>query len=189
MILTLSPAGFTTVAKPKRFFSVGRIFKTVWFEPCGKDQAGRAADLEWRADCPLFHDEKPCARFRYFVVVRKRLHHSLCFAITTYTPPKGSAAAGTGTNNSVKNRGGRAQDSVVLHSSNVEPPAPYEDEGITRDPVAVIIEDEDQYISPLARLDCARIYTVEDSLRVMKIGRVHMASLPWLEEYYRESVA
>ncbi|KAK3337533.1 hypothetical protein B0T19DRAFT_77720 [Cercophora scortea] len=195
---------FTTVAKPKRFFSVGRIFKTVWFEPGGRDQPGRATDLEWRNDCPFFHDEKPCARFRFFVVVRKRLHHSLCFSIGTYMPPNGATATATATVGSgsdtppTKNavarttnggRGGRAQDSVVLYSSSVEPPAPYDTEGITREPVAVIIEDEDQYVSPLARIDCARIYTVEDSLRVMKIGRVHMSSLASLEEYFRESVA
>ena len=39
--------------------------------------------------------------------------------------------------------------------------------------MAVIIEDGEQYISPFARLDCGRIYTVEDNLKVMKIGRVH----------------
>jgi hypothetical protein len=80
-------------------------------------------------------------------------------------------------------------DYVVLYRANVEPPRPYADERIERDPIAIIIEDGDQYISPLARLDCGRIYTVQHDLKVMKIGRVHPAALPLLDQYYKESVA
>ncbi|KAM7201437.1 hypothetical protein V8F20_004901 [Naviculisporaceae sp. PSN 640] len=169
--------GFTIVDKPKRFFQVGRIFATVWFEPGGENPPGRKPDLEWTKDCPKYHDEKPIAKFRWFVVVRKRLHHSLCFNITTIGP-KGPRKADRG----------RGQDFVVLHNSNVEPSKPHEVEGITREPIAVIIEAGEESISPWARLDCGRIYTVEDHLRVMKIGRVHTASLDNLERYFRESV-
>lgn len=163
------------MAKPKRFFSIGRIFKTVWFEPGGRDTPGRRSDLEWTEVCPKFHDTEPHAKFRWFVVVRKRLNHSLCLSITTYAGPDAP-------------KRGRGVDFVVLHNSEIQPPSPYEEEGITRDPLAVIIEDGEQYISPLARLDCSRIYTVEDNLKVMKIGRVRTDSLPLLERYFRESV-
>jgi len=77
----------------------------------------------------------------------------------------------------------------VLHSSNIEPSEPFEVEGITKDPIGVIIEAGDESISPWARLDCGRVYTVEDSLRVMKIGRVHTGSLGLLEEYFKMAVA
>ncbi|KAK4125149.1 hypothetical protein N657DRAFT_569995 [Parathielavia appendiculata] len=177
---------FQVVAKPKRFFCIGRIFKAVWFEPGAADPpasrpkssagGGGAIGLPWTTKCPGFHGEKPVARFRWFVVVRRRLHHSLCFSITTFAGSKGGSR-------------GRPADYVVLHNSNVKPARPYDEEEITRDPIAVIIEDEEQYISPIARLDCGRIYTVEDNLRVSKIGRVHPASLPLLEEFYKESVA
>ncbi|KAM7186554.1 hypothetical protein V8F33_011758 [Rhypophila sp. PSN 637] len=170
--------GFTIVDKPKRFFQVGRIFAVVWFEPGGDNPPGRKADLEWTTECPKYHGEKPIAKYRWFVVVRKRLHHSLCFNITTIGP-KGPRKADRG----------RGQDFVVLHNSNVEPPKPFEVEGITRDPIAVIIEAGEESISPWARLDCGRIYTVEDHLRVMKIGRIHTASLPSLETYFKESVS
>ena len=76
----------------------------------------------------------------------------------------------------------------MLYSCAIEPPAPFPEEGIVRPPIAVIIEDGEQFISPLARLDCGRVYTVEDNLKVMKIGRVQPESLPKLEEYFRESV-
>ncbi|KAK4206527.1 hypothetical protein QBC37DRAFT_328863 [Rhypophila decipiens] len=170
--------GFTIVDKPKRFFQVGRIFAVVWFEPGGDNPPGRKADLEWTTECPKYHGEKPIAKYRWFVVVRKRLHHSLCFNITTIGP-KGPRKADRG----------RSQDFVVLHNSNVEPSKPFEVEGITRDPIAVIIEAGEESISPWARLDCGRIYTVEDHLRVMKIGRIHTASLPLLETYFKESVS
>ncbi|KAK4150405.1 hypothetical protein C8A00DRAFT_18051 [Chaetomidium leptoderma] len=105
------------------------------------------------------------------------LNYSLCFSITTFG---GKGAAGP--NHS------RSADYVVLYNANVEPAAPDEGEGITKEPIPVIIEDEDQYIAPTARLDCGRIYTVEDNLRVAKIGRVHPDSLDKLEEYYQQSV-
>ncbi|KAK4239476.1 hypothetical protein C8A03DRAFT_42884 [Achaetomium macrosporum] len=171
---------FQIVAKPKRFFCIGRIFKTVWFEPGGNNMPRVRADLaDWSDKSLAFHGERPIARFRWFVVVRRRLHHSLCFSITTFG----------GAKTAHKTSRGRLTDFVVLYSSNVEPPRPYDEEGITRDPIAVIIEDDEQYISPIARLDCSRVYTVEDNLRVMKTGRVHPDSLKLLEEYYQESVS
>ncbi|KAK3331158.1 hypothetical protein B0H66DRAFT_468054 [Apodospora peruviana] len=170
---------FQTVDKPKRFFQVGRIFATVWFEPAGTDlPAVRRAEGDWTSDCPGYHDEKPIAKFRWFIVVRRRLHHSLCFNITTIGP-----------NGVRKVDRGRAMDFVVLHNSNIEPSKPFDTEKITRLPIAVIIEAGEESISPWARLDCGRIYTVEDNLKVMKIGRVHTASLPRLEEYFKESVS
>lgn len=169
---------FRMVDKPKRFFSVGRIFKAVWFEPGGSDTVSRRADSEYTQECRPFHGERPYARFRWFIVVRKRLHHSLCFSITS---SGGKASTQTGR--------GRSKDFVVLYSSSVvEPPDPSPEEGIVRKPIAVIIEDGQQFISPFARLDCGRIYTVEDNLQVMKIGRVLPESLPDLEAYFRESV-
>lgn len=166
------------VAKPKRFFSVGRIFQTVWFEPATTDMVKRQSGESWSSKCePPFHGVRPAARFRFFVVVRRRLHHSLCFSITTFG---GKGAA--------KSNRGRAEDYVVLYNANIEPAAPDEQEGITRKPIAMIIEDEDQYIAPTARLDCGRIYTVEDNLQVAKIGRVHPEWLNDLEEYYKQSV-
>jgi hypothetical protein len=171
---------FQVVAKPKRFFCVGRIFKTVWFEPSGSNLPKLQPDAEsWMDACPGFHGEKPIARYRWFIVARRRLHYSLCFSITTF----GGAAARS------KTGAGRPSDYVVLHRYNVQPAAPYPEEGIKKHPIAVIIEDEEQNIAPTARLDCGRIYTVQDSLRVLKIGRVHPSSLSLLETYFKESVA
>jgi hypothetical protein len=170
--------GFRVVEKPKRFYAIGRIFKTVWFEPSPQQGPSTAdPDVDWTAACPAFHEEKPFAKFRWFVVVRKRLHHSLCFAITTF-----------GGKGATKASRGRARDFVVLYPHGIEPPEPWPEEGIDRDPLAVIIEEGQQFLSPAARVDCGRIYTVEDNLRVMKIGRIHPDSLANLEECYKESV-
>ncbi|KAB5559829.1 hypothetical protein GE09DRAFT_70106 [Coniochaeta sp. 2T2.1] len=169
---------FRVVEKPRRFFAIGRIFKAVWFEP-GTQQQSATADPEvnWTAACPAFHEEKPFAKFRWFIVVRKRLHHSLCFTITTF-----------GGRGATKASRGRAKDFVVLYPAVIEPPDPWPEEEIERNPLAVIIEEGQQYLSPAARVDCGRIYTVEDNIRVMKIGRIHPDSLGDLEEYYKGSV-
>jgi hypothetical protein len=127
--------------------------------------------------CPPFYEEKPYGKFRWFVVVRKRLHHSLCLSITTF-----------GGKTASKTSRGRSKDFVVLYPHTIEPPEPFPEEGIARQPIAVIIEEAEQLLAPTARLDCARIYTVEDNVKVMKIGRVHQESLKDLEAYYQESV-
>lgn len=164
--------------KPKRFFSVGRIFKMVWFEPRTQHSATTSPGLDWTAACPQFHEEKPCAKFRFFIVARRRLHHSLCLSITTFVG-KGATKEGRG----------RSKDFAVLYPFTIEPPEPFPEEEISRRPIAVIIEESEQFLAPTARLDCARIYTVEDNVRVMKIGRVHPESLDDLEAYYSESVS
>ncbi|KAK3996263.1 hypothetical protein QBC44DRAFT_232338 [Cladorrhinum sp. PSN332] len=172
---------FQVVAKPKRFFSIGRIFKTVWFEPGWREPGRPSTTPDWQNTIDGYFREKPIAKYRWFVVVRRRLHHSICFSIGTY--------GGKSSTNPNKAARGRDMDYVVLHKSSVEPARPFPEEKITREPVAVIIEDEEQFISPIARLDCGRIFTVEDNLRVMKVGRVHPASLDILEQYYKDSVA
>lgn len=169
---TAKAAEFSVIDKPKRFYTFGRIFKLNWADPPG--------------------DGKPVPRQRWFVVVRRRLHHSLCFAITT---GGGSSFNGNG---SGKSRGkssggnaghrGRSRDFVVLFPAGFLPPAADEEEGIERDPVGVIIEDAEQCISPQARLDCARIYTVEFDVAVVKIGRVDTKDFEKLEEYYQECI-
>lgn len=171
---------FFVIARPKRFFTVGRIFKVVWFEPRGQDTPVRRSPTsgpDWAGECKPFYGETPVAKFRWFVIVRRRLHHSLCFSITTYNK--------TAPNKTTR---GRDQDYTVLYSSTVPPARPYDEENITRDPIAVIIEDGETFISPIARLDLGRIYTVEDNLKIMKVGRVHPSSLDSLEEYYKDSV-
>lgn len=203
------PDGFEVVAKPKKFFCKGRIFKTVWFEPSPppstnttastttpkRQQSGSSllAGEQWASKCPSFHGEKPVARYRWFVVLRRRTHYTLCFSITTF-----SGGTTTSTNSNSKNpaktsRAGNnnksvSSDHVVLHNAYVAPPRPYDEEGITRAPIAVIIEDEETYISPIARLDCGRVYTVEDGLATFKVGRVHPDYLDSLDEYYKESI-
>ncbi|KAL1842812.1 hypothetical protein VTJ49DRAFT_4141 [Mycothermus thermophilus] len=178
---------FQIVAKPKRFFTPGRIFKTVWFEPSPTTNTTTNSKPQpqpqtWTSQCPAFHGAKPLARFRWFVVVRRRPHYSLCFSITTAAASV--AAATYNTANGIT----RTSDYVVLHNANVEPACPLPAENITHRPLAVIIEDSRQFIAPIARLDCGRVYTVEDHLPVAKIGRVHREYLDQLEEYYKQSV-
>ena len=85
-----------------------------------------------------------------------------------------------------KNRA-KGEHLAVLYSTSVPPPEPEAEEGIKFGPLAVIMEEGNQNISPLARLDCSRVFTVEDDLRVMKIGRVHPDFHQKLDEYYLEA--
>ncbi|KAK3312604.1 hypothetical protein B0H66DRAFT_595156 [Apodospora peruviana] len=138
----------------------------------------RKAEQDWTDDCPAYREVKPIVKFRWFIVVRKRLRHSLCFNITTIGP-----------NGVRKVDRGQAMDFVVLHNANIEPSEPFEEESIMRLPITVIIEASEESISPWARLDCGRIYTVENNLRVLKLGQVHPDSLLRLEEYFTANVS
>ncbi|KAK1775508.1 hypothetical protein QBC45DRAFT_445187 [Copromyces sp. CBS 386.78] len=178
--LTIPPPQYLTIDKPRKFFTKGRIFKTVWFEPFSEYSGSFRAhpsELTYHESCPDYSDtgEKPCGRYRWFVVIRKQLHHSLCFAIVN-----------GGAKSMAKNRA-RGEHLAVLYSTSVSPPEPDKEEGIVFGPLAVIMEEGKQNISPFARLDCSRVFTVEDCLRVMKIGRVHPDFHEKLDEYYRKA--
>ncbi|KAK3951151.1 hypothetical protein QBC32DRAFT_371407 [Pseudoneurospora amorphoporcata] len=178
--LTIPEPQYLKIDKPRKFFTKGRIFKTVWFEPFGEfsgSSRARPSELAYHESCPNYSDtgEKPYGRYRWFVVIRKQLHHSLCFAIVN-----------GGAKSMAKNRA-RGEHLAVLYSTSVPPPEPDKEEGIVFGPLAVIMEEGKQNISPLARLDCSRVFTVEDDLRVMKIGRVHPDFHEKLDEYYRKA--
>ncbi|KAH8884227.1 hypothetical protein GQ53DRAFT_771014 [Thozetella sp. PMI_491] len=169
----LLDSGFDYVDSPRRFFQVGRIFMTVWFEAESLVPARTQSSVQWHLDCPAFRGTKPYAAFRWFVVVRKKTTHSLCLSIHTrvlegplsYDAPQ-----------------------CVLHSSLVEPPEPSDDERIVPEPIPVVVEHKSKFISPLARLDLSRIYTVEHNLKVMKLGYVPKSALGILEKHYRTAV-
>ncbi len=148
----------------------------MWFEP-GNGGGGRDVSASYRSACPSFYGHRPAARFRYFVAVRRHAHHTLCLLVTTFAVGGGGGK-----------RRKAAGDCAVLHPAAVEPPEPHPTEGILpRTPLAVVIDERArEFISPFARLDCSRVYTVEDDARVLKIGRVHRDSLALLEQYFRD---
>jgi hypothetical protein len=162
---------------PKRFFIPGRIFKMMWYEPAPEAQTELSPDSKLDKKCQAFGEEaesRPIARYRWFVVVQRRYDHSICFSVTTYK--KGASKTS------------RSDNVAVLYRVTVDPPLPYDDEKFMRTPIAVIVEDPEHYIAPTARLDCKRVYTVEDGMKVKKIGRVHPRWVPVLEKYYQQAV-
>lgn len=176
--LTIPIPQYLKIDKPRKFFTKGRIFKTVWFEPFGDYSASlraQPAEPACPESCPNYNKEKPYEHLRWFVVLRKQLHHSLCFAIVN-----------GGAKSMAKNRA-RGEHLAVLYSTSVPPAEPDKEEGIVFGPLAVILEEGKQNISPLARLDCSRVFTVEDDLKVMKVGRVHPDFHAKLDEYYYEA--
>ena len=54
-------------------------------------------------------------------------------------------------------------------------------------PLAMIVKEKKHVISPFARVDCSRVFTVEDDLKVMKIGRVHPDFHEKMDEYYMKA--
>jgi hypothetical protein len=156
---------FQTVAKPSRFFKMGRVFKVLWTEPAG---AATAADPEKSLFLSqVGFGQMSFTKFRRFIVVRERLHSCLCLPIYTYG---GQGAAKPGV---------RPQNHAVVFVEGGPRPVPAPNEMPGKEAVPIILENQKETLEPMSRIDFSRVYTVEHNLRVLKIGRIspnHLAS-------------
>ncbi|KAK0625840.1 hypothetical protein B0T14DRAFT_424981, partial [Immersiella caudata] len=167
---------FQVADDPYIFFTISVVFVAVWFEASEPERLWTQENPEWTHQCPAYHGERPHVRLRKFVVVRVRLNHSLCFGITFFEQGVPH-----------RYRHGHGGDYVVLYSHGKEPPKPHVNEDTVWDPISLVTEERIT-VSPTARLDCARIHTLEDRVKVRKIGSVHPKSLPALEDRDRRAV-
>jgi hypothetical protein len=115
-----------------------------------------------------------------FVVVEQKPGHSICLRISTY--------GGQGT----MKHGVVAADHAAIVAAGT-PPWLYEQnthgENLTRHPIEVKVETSDpaHAISPKARVNLTKPYTVEHNIYIQNIGRVvGQDSLQRLKEYYAE---
>lgn len=115
-----------------------------------------------------------------FVVVEQKPRHSICLRISTYG---GQATT---------KYGATAADHAAIVAAGT-PSWLYEQythgENLTRQPIEVKVETSDpaHAISPKARVNFTKPYTVEHNIYIQNIGRVvGQDSLQRLKEYYAE---
>jgi len=149
---------------------MGRVFKTLWTEP-----AGNVSEDDSKFVIAAKFGEKAYSKIRYFVVIREMQGCCLCLPLNTY----GFQGAG-------KQRI-RVEDYAAVYPSGTEPPIQGGDKMI-KDPFPIIIEDSQERLSPMSRLNFGRVYTVEHNTKALKVGRIPKEFLAALDKYFIERI-
>lgn len=146
------------------------MFKTLWTEP-----AGNISELDDQFVIAATFGEKAYSKLRYFVVAREMQGCCLCLTLNTYT------FRGT-----LKERL-RIEDYAVVYPAGSHPSI-GDGENLVKDPFPIIIEEPQERLSPMSRLNFGRVYTVEHNIKVMKVGRINQEFLPRLKSYFVETI-
>jgi len=158
------------ISKPTRFFKVGRVFKCLWTEPAGDSSEDGGAYLT-----PLRFGEAAFTKVRHFIVVREMQNCSLCLPLNTHNR-QGALKMGL-----------RKQDYAAVFAEGSRPVLdPME--GIVRTSFPIIVENENETIDPMSRLNFGRVYTVEHNIKVAKVGRIGQDHIKLLDDYFLESI-
>jgi hypothetical protein len=115
-------------------------------------------------------------KVRRFVVIRKRLHCSLCLPILTY---RGQGAAKNGV---------RAEDHAIVYQAGRPQPLASPDEKLSKDPLGIVLEDSREKLDRMSRIDFGKVYTVQHNLKVVNVGRISSSDMDRLKWYYNESM-
>jgi hypothetical protein len=138
-----------------------------WVEPVGSTNDRSIKSLH----------EPGFTKNRWFVVVRERLHSSLCLRLQTYG---GQATTKTGC---------RPQDHTAVYKSGGLPKYHHGGEpGLTKRPLAIIVEDNEILVDPMTRINFSKVYTVEHNVKVRTVGRIPKEDLVYLENYFQQTL-
>ncbi|KAJ4351131.1 uncharacterized protein N0V89_006470 [Didymosphaeria variabile] len=161
-VFKLFDSEFETVNNPKAFFKKGRVFMTPWPEPSGdaiKDQTGPRVSV----------------KIRTFVVIRPQNGHCTCIPINTYQ------------DQGTRKPGVIAKDHaavVPVGERSTEHPL----ESLTKSPIFLKVENlSTGPVDPMSRINFAKVYTIEENVKVRNIGRIVPESIHQMDEYFKES--
>jgi hypothetical protein len=165
-------SGFSFVAKPLRFFKIGRVFKTLWTEPAGSVPKDPNPNFYTQVN----FGELVYSKIRRFVVIREKTHSCLCLPLYTY------GHRGT-TKSDI-----RPQDHALVYDSRNGPQPGSAEEILEKEPFAIIVEDASERIDGMSRLNFAQVYTIQHNVKVAKVGRIAKDQLERLNDYFLKSI-
>ncbi|RYN42241.1 hypothetical protein AA0114_g10562 [Alternaria tenuissima] len=153
---------YTVINNPRAFFKKGKVFMVPWPELSGDLVKGQAGP-------PVM------VKVRRFVVVRPKATFCLCLPIHTYSGQATSKA------------GVAAQDHAPVVSEGGEVIYHENEAKLTKSPMYIKVEKSSTGpVSPMSRLNFAKVYTVEYNVKVRPIGRLIPDSVWRMEEYFME---
>jgi hypothetical protein len=150
------------IAKPQRFFKVGRVFMTLWSEPASSTVR----------DGPHISSSSVGGRIysetRRFVVVRGGPGYSICCPIQTY-----------GRQGTTKSRVS-VENHAIVFTAGSEPKLLPQEQPPGMGSFPIVLGDKSVTIDPSSRLNFGKVYTVEHNIKVRNVGKVEKEWLPRL---------
>jgi hypothetical protein len=158
---------------PSKEFRFGSVFKVLWSEPLGEPSGGYESDVSVTTIADAKYGQEVFHKIRRFVVVNDRKGHCVCLPILTY--------GGKGT----WKKGVHPDDHAVIYSSDTPPETP--DEKLNNPPIRVKLTSKAEKLDRMARINYAKVYTVEHNVKVLFIGNIHNKSLEDFIRTYNEA--
>ncbi|KAK8219841.1 hypothetical protein M8818_000815 [Zalaria obscura] len=154
----------------ERFFTFGRVFKVLWFEPNGSGQDNGTIVTS-------MYGERAHSKIRWFAVIRESRDHCQCLPIQTY--------GGRG----VTKPGLDKEEHAIIYTGDSPPrqlrgELPSGGEDPMRSPIRVVPTSNTMRLDPMSRIHFGRVYTVEKNVKVMDVGTVHPDHLLDLRNHF-----
>jgi hypothetical protein len=118
------------------------------------------------------------SKIRRFVVIRERNYSCLCLPLSTYS---GQGAAKSDV---------RAQDHAAAYAvgyagANPEGrPKLHPLEKLNMQPFPIIVEEPDERIDPMTRINFGQVFTIQHNLKIARIGRIPKSHFALLDQYF-----
>ena len=153
--------------RKENFFSVGRVFKTLWIESAVPYQMRTPATMSSRDTMLGAFGEPIHSKIRTFVVVRTASLYSTCVPIHTYS--------GRG----VLKPGIDSQEHCSVYVRG-EPPVDTGRSHLLLPPIRVDPDDRQATLEPSSLIHLGKVCTIEHHAKVRAFGVVNLSSLPVL---------
>ncbi|KAF7162564.1 hypothetical protein CNMCM5623_007810 [Aspergillus felis] len=155
---------FKVQENPEKFFTTGRIFALLWRKHSAL--TGKNGTIISVPCVGLENDFPVYAGIRRMVVLRETKS-----CITTYN------------NRGLVQPGINILEHTILYVKGSEPHRLAEEPRMTNQPLEVALSGPDITLSPMARLNFGKVYTVEHNVAVRPVGRITDCSMPLFQHY------
>jgi hypothetical protein len=151
----------------KKFFTCGRVFKTLWTDPAGPENVSEHSQFMSKAKFRVAHGEYVYSKIRRFVVVKRYNLSCQCLPVTTYD--------GKG----YRKRNIKLDEHGLIYIGT-QPPGPIP--GIVMEPLRIKDAVEELDIS---YINYGRSYCVDTHVKVKEVGVLDGPSRRLLRRYYQ----
>jgi len=153
----------------KSYFRPGKVFAVLWSEPAGPSPPVMSGAFSLARFGQHAHHE-----IRRFIVIKNFDLHSVCIPIASYG---GRGAA----------HRPDAKHHSVVHTNTTQAPAQLPDENLTKYAIQIDALPGVE-LSPTSRVNYSKTYTVENNVRVKRLGEVSPLYVPYVVQYWREAI-
>ena len=154
--------GFRRRGSPRRFFTLGKVFRVLWSEPAGDTRA--LVTFEPGISTARF-GERVHSKVRLFVVIREGDTYCSALSIVSYS------------HQGVAKRGVKKSEHGIVHSGRTAPEASEAEapqrgeEPMRSDAIRINPDDQADPLHPMSRIDYGKVYTIQ----VSYFGRTYHA--------------